>query len=195
MLNKNKMSSKLFAKCQSFDEFFQVLRADLEQLRGAAFKKWELRSCWVDVAKELLHFGLSTSRTPSDGPYGVSWFAIAEAEDLERVEYAPLRSRVDGYNIFIASTGYAEGEDEYLVNVRMELRHAPPLRQLVRSAVRLAVEREKLLIEDPITQSLKADIECARKKIILRTEELNQQFDKRHAKLFAKVKMIPPTVP
>jgi hypothetical protein len=194
------MSTKLFTKCETFDEFFKTLRADLERLRGKKFRLWKLVSYWVNPEYELI-FQLITSYTPvvssvGGHTYGVSWYSIAEAShELEGAVHRPLRSRKKGYDVFTSSGGHShmggDSGDGYLVFARMDLKHAPKLKQLVRLARDLHTERNNVAAKDPIIQSFEAQIDRLKEKINLRHDELLEAFDHKNAAKLAKIKSLP----
>lgn len=122
-----------FQKATSINEFFKLLRVDLERLRGSRFKVWKVNSAYIDERAGELSFALMTDRTAVRGAFDrwdhFDWGQLAEA-DLRFGKLPPRLKRWKGYDVFKigGGNGNEKGYERY---ARVPLSKLPGIAKLV----------------------------------------------------------------
>jgi len=98
-----------FKKAATLGEFFKLLRADLERLRGKKFRRWVVSDVMTSSHRIEFDIEADLTRLPDSFGFkgsGKSWFDIAEARNL----YSTVLWLRKPYGIFMGGRSHSDGK-------------------------------------------------------------------------------------
>lgn len=172
-----------FKQATSINEFFELLRADLERLRGAEFRRWVPSD--VEIRGEWLNFHLDADETTVVGGHSLSWYKVAEGFYYRgATTRSPLLQKHSGYGCFICHST-SPGFRKYSTKVRAQvtMRHMPKILKLLNRNGKLLTDRDRAVREDPEHMALKLACDLAHNAMFQRSGIVTAAYDKKHPQI------------
>jgi len=172
-----------FKQATSINEFFELLRADLERLRGAKFRQW--RMVGVEIRGEWLHFSLDADETTVVGGDPLSWYRVAEGFYYRGATIrSPLLQKHRGYGCFICnSTSPGFRKYSTKVHAQVTVRHMPKILKLLNRNGKHIADRACAVREDPEHVALKLARDRADYALFCRASVVANEYDKKHPQI------------
>lgn len=172
-----------FKQATSVNEFFELLRADLERLRCQKFRLWETGD--VRIQGEWLNFYLDADETAIVGASPCSWYEIAESRYYhEAVPVSQLLRKHSGYGCFIVhSTHPGRRKNSLNVRAQVTLRHMPKILKLLERNGKLITDSDRAVREDPEHRRLKLVADQAFLEMSARSGAIRAEYDKKHPQI------------
>ena len=168
-----------FVTAWSIEEFFKLLRAELERLYDKKLRTFKVESYYINVKEFELRFKL-TADGYKNNVWTYNWLDVAEARAWL---VNPTNShRWEGYNLFKSTISGATNGKQWC-HAAISLRHLPKIAAMVRREQKRQKSRANLTAEDPIVYLLEQKIKKLKEQIYDREAELLKVFDKKNPEI------------
>jgi len=176
-----------FVKVTTVNEFFKLLRADLERIRGRKFRYWKVSGVRLDLVggEDWLSFNIEASNTrvgDDDWKDDYTWSDLADGRCQHCAPKGSLLSQWTGYGYDFFRGGCGGGGSQTGTSHRwssIDLKYLPNIRKMLKANRKIEAKR-LLLTEHPDYKRLEAEAVEARRKVVARLEELWSAFDTAH---------------
>jgi hypothetical protein len=167
-------------EAKSVNEFFAVLRKDLERIRGSRFRRFQVIE--VQMTHMALHFTLDTTRTLVGKFKAIaSWINIAESH------HRTIREIWDGYGLFETDDASFQGgaKDSIQCRSQVDLKHLPNLQKIYAKNAKIESSRAQVarMLNDADSVRIQEEMAKLQTQLDARRDKALLNFDRKHPQI------------